>query len=73
LMQALSEREARRQLGGLVQIGDACLGDDRNNGKLGRGSKSKRTFVITKLAAQGHPLHAVITPRPGLTTQALMD
>ena len=74
LMQAMTEREAGRQLGGLVQIDDAYLGGERNGGKPGRGSENKRPFVIAvELSEEGHPLHAVITPVAGFTTQALTD
>ena len=74
LMQAMTEREAGRQLGGLVQIDDAYLGGERNGGKPGRGSENKRPFVIAvELSEEGHPRHAVITPVAGFTTQALMD
>lgn len=74
LMQAMTEREAGRQLGGLVQIDDAYLGGERNGGKPGRGSENRCPFVIAvELSAEGHPLHAVITPVSGFTTQALTD
>ncbi|EQD60156.1 ISXo5 transposase [mine drainage metagenome] len=74
LMQAMTEREAGRQLGGLVQIDDAYLGGERNGGKPGRGSENKCPFVIAvELSAESHPLHAVITPVAGFTTQALTD
>ncbi|EQD75827.1 ISXo5 transposase [mine drainage metagenome] len=74
LMQAMTEREAGRQLGGLVQIDDAYLGGERNGGKPGRGSENKCPFVIAvELSAESHPLHAVITPVHGFTNQALTD
>ena len=64
LMQAMTEREAGRQLGGLVQIDDAYLGGERNGGKPGRGSENKRPFVIAvELSEEGHPRHAVTHPR----------
>lgn len=40
IMQAMVEREDRRQLAGFVQIDDAYLGGERNGGKRGRGSPS---------------------------------
>lgn len=46
LMQTMSERDADRRLGGLVQVDDAYLGGERNGGKAGRGSENKRPFVI---------------------------
>ena len=40
IMQAMTEREEGRQLGGFVQIDDAYLGGERNGGKPGRGWKT---------------------------------
>ncbi len=37
LMQAMTQREANRKLGGIVQLDDAYLGGERNGGKAGRG------------------------------------
>ena len=72
LMQAMTEREAGRQLGGVVQIDDACLGGERNGGKRGRGSENKLPFVIAvETTDEGHPRQAVITPLPGFTLTAL--
>jgi hypothetical protein len=52
----MSERDASRRLGGLVQIDDAYLGGERNGGKAGRGSENKRPFVIGVLTTEaGHP------------------
>lgn len=36
LMQVMTEREADRKLGGVVQLDDAYLGGERNGGKPGR-------------------------------------
>jgi hypothetical protein len=72
LMQAMTSREAGRQLGGLVQIDDAYLGGERNGGKPGRGSENKHPFVIAvEVSDEGHPRQAVITPVPGFTLAAL--
>ena len=74
LMQAMTEREANRQLGGIVLIDDAYLGGERNGGKAGRGSENKVPFVIAlEVSEQGHPLQAVITPVTGFTLTALAD
>lgn len=74
LMQAMSERDAGRRLGGLVQVDDAYLGGERNGGKAGRGSENKRPFVIgVSTDEAGHPQHAVIDPVPGFTKTALAD
>lgn len=74
LMQTMSERDAGRRLGGLVQIDDAYLGGERNGGKAGRGSENKRPFVIgVSTNEAGHPRHAVMEPVPGFTKAALAE
>lgn len=74
IMQAMTEREAQRQLGGTVQIDDAYLGGERNGGKAGRGSENKVPFVIAvEVSDEGHPRQAVITPVTGFTRTALVD
>lgn len=74
LMQAMTTREAKRQLGGIVQIGDAYLGGERNGGKPGRGSENKRPFVVAVATDdEGHPGMAVFEPVDGFTTVALTD
>lgn len=74
LMQAMAEREARRKLGGVVQLDDAYLGGERNGGKAGRGSENKRPFVIAVETTQdGRPRQAVIDAVSGFTKAALAD
>lgn len=72
LMQAMSEREAGRRLGNLVQIDDAYLGGELPGGKPGRGSENKRPFVIAvETNDDGHPLYTAIDPIPGFSKAAL--
>ncbi len=72
LMQAMAEREADRQLGGVVQLDDAYLGEERNGGKAGRGSENKRPFVVAvETTDDGRPRHAVIDPVPAFCKAAL--
>jgi hypothetical protein len=72
IMQAMTEREASRQLGGHVLLDDAYLGGERNGGKAGRGSENKIPFVMAvEVSDQGHPRQAVITPVSGFTLKAL--
>lgn len=74
LMQAMSERDADRRLGGLVQLDDAYLGGECNGGQPGRGSQNKRPFVIgVSTDEAGHPQHAVIEPVSGFTKAALTE
>lgn len=42
----MTHREETRQLCGFVQINDAYLGGERNDGKPGRGSENKQAFAI---------------------------
>jgi transposase-like protein len=72
LMEAMTQREASRQLTGLVQIDDAYLGGERNGGKRGRGSENKRPFVIAVATDEaGRPGFAVIEPLSGFTKLAI--
>ncbi|AAW76608.1 transposase [Xanthomonas oryzae pv. oryzae KACC 10331] len=67
LMQAMTQREANRKLGGIVQLDDAYLGGERNGGKAGRGSENKRPFVIAvETTEDGRPLRAVMGSGPRL-------
>ena len=74
LMQAMTAREAGRQLAGVVQVDDAYLGGEPTGGKAGRGSENKRPFVIAVATDEaGHPRQAVIEPVPAFTKTALAD
>ena len=56
LMQAMLERDAGRQLKGLVQLDDAYWGGRRRGGKRGRGTRGKRPFVAAvETDAAGFP------------------
>lgn len=59
----MAERDSTRKLGG-VQIDDAYLDGERNDGKLGRGAPGKRAFVATVETDENleHPRHAVLEP-----------
>jgi hypothetical protein len=74
LMQAMTQREAARQLTGFVQIDDAYLGGERNGGKRGRGSENKRPFVLAVATDEAdRPGYAVIEPVAGFTKAAITD
>ena len=73
LMQAMVEREARSVLCGNVQVDDAYLGGELNDGTAGRGSENKVPFVAAvSLDDDGHPLRAKLA-RPGFTRKAIAD
>lgn len=56
LMQAMLERDAGRQLKGLVQLDDAYWGGRRRGGKRGRGTRGKTPFVAAvETDAAGRP------------------
>ena len=72
LMQAMTQREASRQLTGFVQIDDAYLGGERNGGKRGRGSENKRPFVVAVATDESNrPGYVVIEPVAGFTKAAI--
>ena len=72
LMQALVEREAGYVLCGEVQVDDAYLGGELNDGTAGRGSENKVPFVAAvALDEEGHPLRAKFTQLPGFTRKAI--
>jgi hypothetical protein len=69
---AMSERDDCYVLQGKVQIDDAYLGGECPGGKAGRGSENKVPIVAAiSLNAEGHPIHAKITPIAGFTSEAL--
>lgn len=71
-MQAMSERETKYTLSGLVQVDDAYLGGERSGGKAGRGSENKVPFVAAaSLDDNGHPLRIKLTPVTGFTLKAI--
>jgi hypothetical protein len=74
LMQAMVEREAGYVLCGNVQVDDAYLGGELNDGTAGRGSENKVPFVAAvSLDADGHPLRAKFTQLPGFTRTAIAE
>ena len=74
LMQAMVEREAGYVLSGTVQVDDAYLGGELNDGTAGRGSENKVPFVAAvSLDEEGHPLRAKLSQLPGFTRKAIAD
>ena len=72
LVQAMVEREADYVLCGDVQVDDAYLGGELNDGTAGRGSENKVPFVAAvALDSDGHPRHAKFTRLPGFTRKAI--
>lgn len=75
IMQAMTEREAPRQLDGFVQIDDAYLGGERNGGKTGRGAPGKQAFVVAVETDETleHPCYAVLEPVRSFDNASLVD
>jgi hypothetical protein len=74
LMQAMVEREGGYVLCGRVQVDDAYLGGELNDGTAGRGSENKVPFVAAvSLDDDGHPLRAKFTQLPGFTRKAISE
>ena len=71
-MQAMLEREECYRLSSEVQVDDAYLGGELSGGTAGRGSQNKVPFLATvSVDADGHPVHANLTPVAGFTRKAL--
>lgn len=59
----MTQREADRQLEGLIEVDDACLGGAHPGGKRGRGSQNKVPFIAAvQTDANGRPQLAVFSP-----------
>ena len=75
VMQAMTNREESRRLGGFVQIDDAYLGGERNGGKVGRGSENKQAFVIAVETDESmqQAKYAVIEPVRTFDDKSIID
>jgi hypothetical protein len=72
IMQAMAERESRRQLSGRVEVDDAYLGGENCGGKAGRGSPNKVPFVAAvQTSPEGHPQRMRLDPVAGFTKEAI--
>ena len=59
---------------GTVQVDDAYLGGELNDGTAGRGSENKVPFVAAvSLDGDGHPLRAKFTQLSGFTRKAIAE
>jgi hypothetical protein len=72
LMQAMVDREGRRQLTGWVQLDDAYFGGERRGGPRGRGADGKRAFVAAlRCSDEGHPQVKGLNLVKGFSTEAI--
>ena len=68
LMQAMSERDAKYKLSGLITVDDAYLGGQQREGKRGRGSENKQPFIAAvSLSCEGFPRFVKFTPVESFT------
>ena len=73
LMEVMRVREDSRQLTGRVEIDDAYLGGERSDGKVGRGSENKVSFLAAvQTTENGKPMLACFAQLP-FTTQAVKE
>ena len=73
LMETMRQREDGRQLSGRVEIDDAYLGGELPDGKSGRGSQNKVSFVAAvQTTEDGQAVLACLSPRP-FTKEAVAD
>lgn len=62
LIQVMAEREGKRQISGRVEIDDAYLGGESQDGKVGRGAKNNVPFLAAvQTNADRKPLNAVLS------------
>jgi hypothetical protein len=54
IMQAMKERDDRKPLTGLIQLGDVYWGGEHRGGKCGRGSENKKPFVAAVALNDAH-------------------
>lgn len=65
IMEAMRQREDRRELDGRVELDDAYLGGERSGGKAGRGSENKVPIVAAvQTTADGQPVVACLRQQP---------
>ena len=74
LVQAMLERDAKKQLDGRVEMDDAYLGGRRSGGKRGRGSPGKRPFVATvETTDDGRPKRIQLRQVKRFTKRAITE
>jgi len=74
LIQAMVEREAGHRLCGNIQVDDAYLGGELNDGTAGRGSENTVPLVAAiALDGDGHPRRAKFAQLPGFTRKAIAE
>ena len=74
IQQAMKDRNARYQLGGLVELDDAYFGGvSHGAGKRGRGTDQDPVVVGVSLNSQGHPRHIFLDAVPDLKKDTVLD
>ncbi len=74
IQQAMTERNGRYQLGGLLELDDAYFGGvSHGPGKRGRGTDKDPVIVGVSLTDQGHPQYAFLEAVRDLTDEAVQE
>lgn len=74
LLQVMIERDANRQLTGVIEIDDAYWGGECRGEKRGRGSPNKTPFLAAlSKTLEGHPLALRLSVVTGFRKQVLSD
>lgn len=72
LQQVMLERDAKKRLGGRVEIDDAFLGGASMGGKRGRGAPGKTPFVAAvETTTEGKPVRLKLSRVEGFTKKAI--
>ncbi len=74
IQHAMKERNARYQLGGLLELDDAYFGGvSHGTGKRGRGTDQDPVIVGVSLTSQGHPRYIFMEAVPDLTNDTVLE
>ncbi len=74
IQQAMKDRNARYQLGGLLELDDAYFGGvSHGPGKRGRGTDQDPVIVGVSLDHQGHPRHIFMDAVADLTRETVLE
>ena len=72
IRKAMSDRDARYQLAGLVEMDETFLGP-RKAGPRGRGAKGKANIVVAAESQGDHPGFAVMKHVPAVSSKEILD
>ena len=74
IQQAMKDRNAHYQLGGLIELDDACFGGvSHGEGKRSRGTNQDPVIVGVSLNSPGHPQHIFMDAVPDLKKGTVLE